>query len=665
MLTRSERTLDMQPRKAINSLSEPMRAATKEAIPWYLADDVGKELMSFVKGLASSSTQRMFDTIRHFSLYANTNLFDDPDGDGDGGRVGSDSKPLMTDNQIKIQVDTTAGKLVQANSRINMLTNMGDFMLFRKAKKCEAALQGEWQRMDLYSHLQQVAKDGIICGNGWLKMMIDEQGEVIQCARVFPNQVFVDAQEAAFQAPKKLYQMRYESRDTMISQFPDAAEVIQLANAATPPTFPWTFYSNGMIEICEGWSLPMKGRPGRHVIGCAAGTILDEEWKHDLFPFAHFKPHDLPIGFYGQGLVTHVEAAQESLNQILNIMEEGATLATAPFWIVSQGSNINIKHLDNVPGHIIQATGADPKWITNAPFHQAAPVYCDLLRAIIRDQFGTNSIDTGGEPPINRIDSKRALREYQDMASAHITPVLERWSKKLFVDIAKVTLALASQVAKKKGAYPVLVQENYKRVIQLDWKQLDLKRDAYMLTPAPTNLLSNTPAGKTQDLIEMMQAGLITQKQAQRMMLGPQDVNAMMAEACATEEDIDDLIEGFIDREEYRAPSSLQDLPTGIVRVTDARLLNRVNGCPESTLNLFDRWLSEAEDTIQRLQQQPAPPTPSEGMTSDAGQPPPQLQLPPGAESGAAIAIPAAAPSQPPAVPALGAGGPPSGGPPA
>ncbi len=661
-ITRTPRALNMEAR-SVDISSESLRSATKEAIPWYVDDNPGPALSSFVKGLVTGSTSRLFDNIRYFSIYENRNLFDDPDDDSDGTSQPVSSMPLMTDNQVKIQVDTTAGKLVQANSRINMLTNQGDFTLWKKAMKCEAAIQGEWTRMNLYSKLRQVARDALITGDGYLKQEISDSGDCIDAYRVFPNEIFVDTLEAAFTPPKKMYQMRYVSRDSMIARYPGADEVLSRANAAQPPTFPWTLYGSGMIEVSEGWVLPSKGRPGRHVIGCQSGTILDEEWPYPFFPFAHFRAAESAVGYYGQGLVQYVEAAQQSLNQMLNIMEEGATLAIAPFWIVAQGSNINLKHFDNVPGHILETTGADPKWMTNAPFHQAAPVYCDLLRSIIRDQFGNNQMDTGGEPPINRIDSKRALREYQDMSSAHITLMLEAWSKDLFVDIARQTLMLGMAIAKKKGSYPVLVQSTYKKIMSMDMKELDISDDAYMLTPAPANLLSQTPAGKTQDLTEMMQAGLITQKQAQRMMLGPQDVNAMMGEIGATEEDLDDLIEGFTEKR-YRSPSSLQDLSRGIVRVSDERLLHAVRGAPDDVLVLFDRWLAAAEDVLQRMQQQPAPPSPPEGMTDG----PPGAAgpaVPPGAAPpGGAIPIAGAPPALPPAVPTVGGSGSPGGPPP-
>lgn len=660
IISRGTRSDSMPNRREARHLSPNLKKATDEVTPWISAEDPGIALDSYVRNLVASSSGRLSDNIRYLSIYANEDFF--RSAEGADTQVEEDFTPV-TDNQIRIQVDTTAGKLIQANSRISMLTNQGDFALWRKAQKCEAAIQAEWSRMRLYRELQQVAKDGLITGNGFVKLNIVPHKNVINCKRVFPNEVFVNSYECHSSKPTKMYQATYQARDELVAIYPDAGDTIMKAASAAPPTFPWTLYSAGQIAISEAWVLPIGTRAGRHIIACSAGTILDEEWKHDCFPIVKFSPADFPIGWYGQGVVSQVEAAQVTLNQMLAIMQEGAALAIAPFWVVAQGANISLKHLDNIPGHIVEVAGSvDPKWITNAPFHQAAPVYCDLLKTIIGDQFGNNAMDTGGDPPINRIDSKKALREYQDMTSAHITLMIERWSKELFLDLAHVTLMLASDIARKVGKYPVLVQKNYKRVVQGDWKDYDLPRDAYMLTPAPSNLLPQTPSGKTQDLMEMMQAGLINQKQAQRMIMGPQDANAMLAESCAEEDDIDDLIEGFIDRDEYRSPNSYQDLNHGLARVARARLQYAINGCPAETLHLFDRWLADAEDTLQRQMQQPAPTPPQGAMPNGPEQTQPTVSIggpsPDGGAAGQTLALPA---GQPAVVPSAPPGGPPVG----
>jgi hypothetical protein len=230
-----------------------------------------------------------------------------------------------------------------------------------------------------------------------------------------------------------------------------------------------------------------------------------------------------------------------------------------------------------------------------------------MLRQIIADFWGNNSMDTGGDVPINRIDSKKALREYQDLGASRITSVLERWTQDFFLDAAERTFTLAKRIAKEKGAYPVLVQDTYKKAVQLDWKDLDLQKDAYLLTPAPANLLSNTPAGKTDDIKELMDAGLITQKQGQRMMQGPDDINAVLSESSATEDHLDWVIEQIIEKGHYISPTSVQDLSRGLVRISDASLQYETLGLEQSKLDMFAQWLEEAQDIMQQMMAQHSP----------------------------------------------------------
>lgn len=631
----------------LSGMSKATKKATEELAQWIVADDPHKPLMSLVRSLVTKQGQRLFDNVRYMSLYANRDFL----AAHYTGAQPFAAMPRMADNQLKKQCDTTVGKLIQGNSRISMMVDQGTWHLYNKARKIESAIAGEWARMDLYREIQKLCIDGLVTGTGWLKMSPTEDGKAIECQRVFPNEMFVDDLEAAYGQPLKLYQMRYVSKDALIATFPEKAAIINGANQAVPPQFPWCQFTQGMIEIVEAWALPVGDRPGRHVIAVDSGCIVDEDYADHEFPFVVFKPNDAPLGFYGQGWVEQTMSAQILLNKMLNVMEQGAHYGVAPFWVVSQGSEINQKHLDNVVGHIVETTGADPKWVTNPPFHRDAPAYCQMLRTVISDFWGNNSMDTGGEVPINRIDSKKALREYQDMGASRITTLIERWTNDVFIDCARRTIMLARKIAKKNGGYPVLVQDSFKKAVQLDWKDLDLDNDAYRLRPAPANLLSQSPAGKLDDIKELLESGIITPKQAQMAMQSAMDINALIGESTATESDLDWIIEQIVEKGEYVPPDSTQDLQRGLVRICDAKLQYRTLGLEQEKLDLFDQWLEDAQDVLQDAAAQNAPPQvavqapPQPGAMNNAGIP----SDPSGNPATGAIGVPSPAPIPAPA----------------
>ena len=630
--TRAANAAKAQALKSGNGTKGDLGSASQAMTQWITDEDPSKNLVQTVKTLALNQGYRLYDNTRFLSIYSNCDFMQPYYGGGGfaGGVQGSNPERnyvRMADNRIKLCTDTLAGKLVQGNSAIKFLTSMGDWGLWNKAEKLERALTGEFSRMRLYREAQKVCTSGLVTGTGWLKLMLSEDGKRIDCEHVFGNEVFVDEQEAAYSKPRKMFQMRYCVKDTLRNLFPDKQAIIDKAQTAMPPRFAWTLYSPGMVEVMEGWALPVGPRKGRHVIAISSGVLLDEEWNEDWFPLIPFKPSDRPFGWYGQGFVEQTMGAQIILNKILNIMQKGAHLGTAPFWVVAEGANINIKHLDNMPGHIVETSGAEPKWMTNAPFHEAAPKYCEMLRKIISDFYGTNAMDTGGQPPINRIDSKKALREYEDMGNARITTLIERWQD-FFVDVAERTIMLAGRIAKSQGGYPVL-SKNKSQVnaaVKLDWADLQVARDEYLLRPAPVDFLSKTPSARLQDIQELLQTNLISQKAGQKMLQGPADIDAALSEAVATEDDIDNLIEGFVERKEYRAPISIQDLKTGLKRVADSYLQHRMWKLPEDRLGLFIRWLAEAQDLLQTLAPPPPPgppqaPTPQPGGGQDAATP--------------------------------------------
>lgn len=589
---------------------------------WITDPEPHKVAVQTAEAIIRAQGGRLKDNTRWMSLYANQD-FMSPYSQVAGRGTGH--MPRMSDNQLRIHTDTLVGKLVQGNSRVTMLTSGGNWQEWNKARKIENAVEGEFARMKLYSKAQIVGTHGIVTGTGCLKVNIAPDGKSIECAPVFTNNLFVDNMEVAYGAPTKYVELRYVMQDTLIAQFPDKADAIMRAKCKNPPSFAWTPYSPGMIPVYEWWAVPIghEGtdgyRVGRHII-CIDGATLNDpdewEWTDPYPPLIFFKPGDGPMGFYGQGFVEQTAPTQIALNKTINVMERAAHLGLAPHWYLPEGSGIQGRHLDNVPGSIIEYSGAEPKWVVTPPFHAAAPAYVQMLRSMISDYFGANGLETGGALPVDRLDSRKALREYQDMTATRITTVIERWQD-FYIEVAERVIMLARKIAEAQGGYPVLVKKTYKEAIQLDWRDLDISKDAYMLRPAPANMLSGTPSGKLQDIQELMQSGLISQKQGQRMLQGPPDIQAAIGEATATEDDIDRLIEQFVEgdfdatdplKQAYRPPNSYQDLPRGIKRVADAFLQYSGLGLSEERLTLFTQWLEEANDKLSELQQQSAAP---------------------------------------------------------
>lgn len=619
---------------------------------WVHKDDPYKELIGTVNALISNQGYRLWDNTRYLSMYANTDFLT-PYYMAPGGTTGA-AMPRMSYNLLKVYGDTLASKLVQSNSRISLITSGGQWSTYQRARKIERALEGEFYRMKLYREAAKVALDAINIGDGWLKICVNDAGDGLTCERVFPNEVFVDEVEAAFGQPKFLYQVRWVKKDSAMQIWndPDKAEILRYASEQTPPRFAWTLYSPGMIQIIEGWCLPIGNRPGRHVICCNNGTLLDEEWKEKHFPFINFKAGDKPFGWYGQGFIEQVGPTQLELNKIINVMMQSAHLGMAPFWVVQSGAELDIKHLSNQVGHIVEVNGPEPKWVTNEPFNRAAPMYVQQLQQMIQTFYGINEMESSGQLPLNRLDSRRALIEWQNLADSRHTILLERWQD-FYMECGERTLMLAKRIAKEKGGYPVLAKRGQK-AWKLDWQELDLEGEEYMIRLAPANILPTTVAGKKNTIEDWMRLGLLSKEQAQRALTGPPDADSILAEFTAAEDDIDRMIEEFTEKEQYRRPTPRQDLPRAIKRMTDAALEAANNGAPQSTINLFDRYIREATELLKQMTMA-APPG---GMSNGSNNPSAGGTIGPDIAPGT---TPGAGGGPPGGVPGPGPGGPPAG----
>lgn len=628
-----------------NSVNSPENRNKEDlTYTWIDSKEPFKHIAPTVRTLIQAQSSRLWNNSRYLSLYSNTDWTQTYYTTNTTFRP---QVPRLTVNLLKVYGDSLAGKLVQNSSRVTGQAVGGDFSLHQRIKKLDQMLDGEFQRGNVYRESMQVALDAINTGTGY--MQIHRDGEKICYERVFPNEVFVDELEAAYTDPTVMFRVRYLKRENVKALWPKYADKIDSASPPNPLGFAWTIYNPGMIEVFEAWAIPYGARKGRHVICTSNCTLVDEPYNEECFPFAIFKAGTRPLGWYGQGYIEQIGGAQVEMNKILHIMSRSAHLGMAPFWVVASGANINVEHLRNEIGHIVKTDGPPPQWVTNQPFSQAAPAYVDMLQSKISDYYGINQMEATGGMPLNRLDSRKALIEFQDMSATRQTVLLKYWEY-FFLDVAKRTINIAKQIAKSKGEFPVITSAGYGKSQVLDWHDyVDIEEGDFRLTLAPSNILSMTPAAKKNDIIDMMQAAdpsgkpLLTAEQGLALLQGPPDIASVVNEVSAPENYISMVIERLMDGTyEPPEPRLAPYIDRAIKRVTDASFQAETDGCGQEIIDLFDQWLGDAAELKTSL----LPPMPM-GMPPMPGLGPEGAAPLPGGDPLAAL---------------MGGGGPPPGG---
>lgn len=618
---------------------------------WIVSGEPHKHLTATVRKLVQDQQGRLWNNTRLMSLYANQDLLSYgaglANGTSNGARPQATSDmPRQTINLAKVYGDTLAGKLVQSNSKVTCLSSGGDWKKFRLARKLDKALEGEFRRGRLYEAASQVAIDAINTGTGYLHVYTDEKNR-INFERWFPNEVFVDSLEAAYGQPTMMFRQRFIKRENLFAMWPDKKETIMNAGSGASPGFGWTVWQPGMVEIFEGWALPLGNRPGRHVLCVSSGCLVDEKWESEHFPVAVFKAGDLPIGWYGQGLLEHAAGSQIFMNRILNIMAKSAELGIAPFWVAANGSELDMQQLSNVEGHIMTSSGEAPQWVTNPPFHPAALTYLDFHQRSISTVYGINDIEAAGNKGYNRVDSDPALQSMQDMWMARHMILLKNWSDFFFLDVAERTVDQAKRIAKRKGSYPVQTTSNG-RADLLDWADfLVLEENEIVLQMATMSLLPTEPGQKLARILQMKNEGLISPEETAQLLQGPPDLDYITAHVAAVSNDADRVIEELNSGKASQI-SEAQQLEDIIPKVEAAALVALDRNAPDNVLRKFEDWIARAFVKARNNQQMAAIAAAGGGQNGDFGPSGSGLGAGPAGQIGSGLAGGAPTPAGPP-----------------
>ncbi len=190
------------------------------------------------------------------------------------------------------------------------------------------------------------------------------------------------------------------------------------------------------------------------------------------------------------------------------------------------------------------------------------------------------------------LDSGKALREFNDLESERFMEVAQRYER-TFIEAAKIMVGMAKEIYEEDGEFKVKVKGK-KFIETIDWADVDLDEDKFVMEAFPTSSLSSTPAGRLQDVQELLQAGFITKEDGMKLLDFP-DLESTMSLANAGIEDIDRMIELMIDKGEYQTPEPYQNLELGIKKCQQAYLKYKSEGADDDRLELFRRWMEDAQ----------------------------------------------------------------------
>jgi hypothetical protein len=236
----------------------------------------------------------------------------------------------------------------------------------------------------------------------------------------------------------------------------------------------------------------------------------------------------------------------------------------------------------------------------------------------------------------------------------------------VFIEIARQLISLVKDAVAEGEEYLSISFSPNSGVEHIKWKEVNMKDDQYVMRIQPIGSLPQTPAAKLSSVTEMHMNGMFTTEEAHQLLEFP-DLDRSNKLKNAHIELIDKIIDDMIDKGNYTPPEPYFNLGLGLERVQQAYNLGKLEGVPESRLELLRRWITQAVSTMDLAKPEAPMMMPPEAMPP-MGAPPPGAMPPgpPGMPPGPPMGGPPGAPPglPPPAgAPALPLGGPPGAAP--
>ena len=580
-------------------------------------DDMAQAVVDTGESILSSSGERHAALVRFARLYENC------DFEGLAGKDFSASvmRQLMTGagmmslNVGASCVDTLTAKVTKNRPRPSFQCSGASWTMQIKARSLDKWCRGFLYETKAYQKSRQVFVDGCEFGTGFLQVYPTKGGK-LECERVMPNEILVDDLDGQYSNPQQLVRLKWVNRDVLKRMFPKYAEDID--NAGRGEQLDTVNATSEVIEdtikVYEAWHLPSSegGSDGKHVIAIEGCILFSEKWNICKFPFVVMRFKKRTTGYWGKGVIETVQPIQVELNRVVRSISRQMHRKGKGRTFVQVGSKIVASHLtNNDGGDIVQYVGSPPVVDNNNAIAQEEFNYVLQLRQQAFQEVGISELSAAAKKP-SGLDAAVALREYSDIESERFAPSHQDWEQ-FFLDYVELAIDLITQQYGWKG-YKVLVPGR-RDLLEVDWADVDLKRDDYVMQMFPMSSLPQTPSARKQYVKELRQEfpNQISEAVALRLLELP-DVEAEMNMVNAMIDDVDATISAILDDDKPRLMplEPYQNLDVLILRATSQYLYARHRGCPEERLSLLRNLIDNA--TAQKAALMAPPPMPGAPM---------------------------------------------------
>lgn len=549
--------------------------------------------------------------------------------------LSSNLRPLSNnlENVIQSVVSTLVSKIGANKAKASIISRGGDFSVFLKSRQLDRFLWAEFVHHGVHKKLARCFKDACIYGTGFLK--IDMDGGEIYCERVHPSEMVVDQRECVSnEEPTQYHQRKLVSKLWLKKTYASKGKknykhIARLIDELEDVDGQYTNYMSAgtkQVLIIESWK--MATRPGaddgRHTICIENYTLVDEPYRRERPPFVIQKWEEPESGFYGRSLVGDLIGYQIRLNDLNEVIKYGQDIMCVPRLLIEQGSGVQIQQLDNNAGKAIKFRGTKPEAITWDAFGPEIYNERDRIKTSAFEFAGISQLSAQGALPKQaRLDSSEALREYNAIEDTRFndkTQAYEEASKQTASHL--IELNVAKYKTLRKSTKRTFRMGNL--VEQIDWKDINMKRDMYVLEIGASSVVNMTPAARKDILNSWLAGGIITPDQY-KAWSGHEDLERLSDTMSAGKDYIMYQMDRMLKNKPV-TPDPNMNIAEGLGTVLNTYQHLCTLDTPEPVLTKFRNWLLAAKEILSPT---PEPPGPQDMM--GAGPPMgPEAMMPPG-----------------------------------
>lgn len=602
---------DRSKRDVVSVKTKAGQGTTPQGSNWWKAkskSELAQQVIETAAFLKDQQQYRHRQASIHARMYGNLPL---------ANFAGSNLTKMSTPNSLPIDrptmnvvqscVDTLVSRISQSKPKPIFLTDNGDYKQRKLAKQMNQFIGGEFYQTKAYELGELILRDAAILGNGLLKVYEDNKRVCID--RVLPTEVMVDANDAFYGTPRSMYHFKLVDRSVARAYIPEERSKIEQAEQAYPDSSGDNQKTmSDQIMLVEAWHLPSSedANDGRHVICCTSGTLLDEAYEKDYFPFVNLSYSPRLVGYWAQGLSEQLSGTQIEINKLLVTISQSISLVGVPRVFVEDGSRVVKAHLNNQVGSIVTYRGTKPEYEV-APC-VPAELYQQLQRLIdyAYQQSGISALAATSQKP-QGLNSGEAIRSYDDLQSDRFATLNKRYDN-MYIDLAYKIIDLAKEIAERDGEYQT-VYPNEDGTREINLPDAKLLEDTFAIQCFDSSSLPKDPAGRLQKVTEMMQSGILSPQEGRRLLNFP-DLEQVDKLETASEERILQILDDIIESGKYTPPDPFIDLQLANKLVVQYYNLYTAANLEESKAELLRNWHSQ----LLVLQQAAMPPQPAPGI---------------------------------------------------